>query len=405
MGWIIGLCAAVVALALLGSLSFFVLIAALISFPAYGTAVGLLILILNLYRMLRIYQLNSQEILATLVIIRYNTERPLCTVNDQRVEQYSRLRVPVLFGTTCGILSIWVILNKIYHSEAMEGASLWGYKIPADDVFIVCLILSLSITAIITYKLLPAFKASFKNRILKQANSLVNSLNNSLGTGLVELRQLEKSIEEISASRLGIFFPVNFQNEIQAFLCAHKTGLLSDAHDLNRMIMQCIDRAKENKKQLEEVTNLYNATISFYTETARAVNRTCSAPLIKELEYDYAGLASANLKSLVADGKWIEYQDVVNSIMGDLARIKELAIKYMEEGWTEETVTREETETGDAKAYRILGIPETATEEQIKRAYKMLASMWHPDAGIKDDTRIKEINWAYDFLKNKKAFA
>ncbi|MFN2452826.1 MAG: J domain-containing protein [Pyrinomonadaceae bacterium] len=54
----------------------------------------------------------------------------------------------------------------------------------------------------------------------------------------------------------------------------------------------------------------------------------------------------------------------------------------------------------EEKAYRIFGISPTATDEQIRKLYKKLAQIYHPDASVvSDDERFKEINWAYGILK------
>jgi DnaJ-class molecular chaperone len=49
--------------------------------------------------------------------------------------------------------------------------------------------------------------------------------------------------------------------------------------------------------------------------------------------------------------------------------------------------------------YQILGIDRNATESDIKRAYKKLASQHHPDKGG-DQEKFKEIQKAYDVLKD-----
>ena len=54
--------------------------------------------------------------------------------------------------------------------------------------------------------------------------------------------------------------------------------------------------------------------------------------------------------------------------------------------------------------YKILGIAEFETAENIKSAYRKLAREWHPDiAGNSPETllRFKEINEAYEILSNK----
>ena len=54
--------------------------------------------------------------------------------------------------------------------------------------------------------------------------------------------------------------------------------------------------------------------------------------------------------------------------------------------------------------YKILDIPETATDEEVKSAYRKLAKKYHPDkyvdSPLKDvaDEKMKEINEAYDMI-------
>ncbi len=55
--------------------------------------------------------------------------------------------------------------------------------------------------------------------------------------------------------------------------------------------------------------------------------------------------------------------------------------------------------------YEILGVVKTATEDDIKRAYRKLAHRYHPDKSGGDEAKFKEINEAYQVLsdKNKRA--
>ncbi|MEI8096969.1 MAG: molecular chaperone DnaJ [Candidatus Moraniibacteriota bacterium] len=54
-----------------------------------------------------------------------------------------------------------------------------------------------------------------------------------------------------------------------------------------------------------------------------------------------------------------------------------------------------------ADYYDILGVPRTASEDEIKKAFRKLAHKHHPDKGGGDEKKFKEINEAYQVLSKK----
>ena len=51
--------------------------------------------------------------------------------------------------------------------------------------------------------------------------------------------------------------------------------------------------------------------------------------------------------------------------------------------------------------HRVLGVPPTATQDEIAATYRRLAKEWHPDrgGGAEAEARMAEINGAYDLLR------
>src|SRR3989344_9631537 len=50
--------------------------------------------------------------------------------------------------------------------------------------------------------------------------------------------------------------------------------------------------------------------------------------------------------------------------------------------------------------YEILGVNKTASADELKKAYRRLAIQYHPDKDGGDESKFKEVNEAYEVLKD-----
>lgn len=58
--------------------------------------------------------------------------------------------------------------------------------------------------------------------------------------------------------------------------------------------------------------------------------------------------------------------------------------------------------TGLGKYYKLFGLPETATQAEIKRKYRELAMRYHPDKNNGDERKFIEVKEAYEYLTGRK---
>ena len=67
----------------------------------------------------------------------------------------------------------------------------------------------------------------------------------------------------------------------------------------------------------------------------------------------------------------------------------------------ETKVTEVERMASTPDYYKTLGVPRTATADEIKKAFRKLARKHHPDAGG-DEAKFKELNEAYEVLSESR---
>lgn len=83
------------------------------------------------------------------------------------------------------------------------------------------------------------------------------------------------------------------------------------------------------------------------------------------------------------------------------AWLKEFQQRPRELPGGKQTVSQQEPTMPLADAYAVLGLPQTASLEEVKRNYKRLAAVFHPDKGGYDEA-MKLLNRAYEAIQQQR---
>lgn len=92
--------------------------------------------------------------------------------------------------------------------------------------------------------------------------------------------------------------------------------------------------------------------------------------------------------------------DDIQSNLLDINFLNTVKTQNTNEIATNEIATNEISNTNTDKYYKALGLENTATLEEVKKAYHTLALQYHPDKGG-DPVKFNEIQNAYDCLEKK----
>ena len=372
-------------------------------------AVSSCVIFLTLYAIsvLKMEYLKARGNLSQVIEVDFNGSKLSWFIDETLIRGFADSTV--MFFTSCAVafasmVGLICILKNVgwFQIDLWQGGP-WQIKVSGVTIqYVVSILSGISFIILIVSSYDKSIEI-FEDWMVKRADALMSQIDKRVER-IEDLHSLEDSINS-EATEMEVTFPIDVQTEIQYFVNAHKMEILSDVTRLNEFISKKIKQATNDLAELQKKNDLYQSAMELYTETVHEVNKTGSISLIKELDYDYEGLTSTNLKSLISNKKWSEFNEVVNSIIDALERVSEKALKYQEAEYDIEAEDDYEGETDEERAYRILGVLSTASPKQIKKVYHALSHVYHEDKGIvEDDTHMKEINWAYDFLKDLKHF-
>jgi hypothetical protein len=210
-----------------------------------------------------------------------------------------------------------------------------------------------------------------------------------LGTLSVQLDQIEALGAEVAqlARQLDAHFPADYASSIQSFADANKARLLADSSELSSFISGQSERAREDRDQLRKAASQYDSAMQEYREALSMVFTSGSVALTTLLDDTYVALT--DLRGLLAQRDWTAFAEGISSITKKLRAISRNADEL-----------RDLWEDGDLAVrdpYDVLGVSPEMSDDKIRKVYRQLCKIYHPDIGtVKDDRRIKEIIIAYE---------
>jgi len=325
---------------------------------------------------LKLGRLKSKSVLMRVLIADFEMDSIKWQIKEHELNNYSDpsllVGASLLFGGIALVVAAWFIRT--------------------GNIIVVGLIL---VGTIILIKPRFLIERAVKNNISRTIGNLDKELR-----GFHRLSELDARIRHLS-STWGFPFPYEHVAPIRGYVRDRPVGLLDNLTELNSIIQISLKSAEEDNENLKKAHNHFIAIKTYYVITSAQVTRSGSIYLIKEMELINKRLESDKLKIMIQNREWNAFIMNLDILKIDIKKVNELAQRYQESdgSW-------EEREINEDSAFRILGIPSSTNNEQIKVVYKRLALIYHPDSGIvKDESRMKKINIAFEFIQKQRGLS
>lgn len=159
-------------------------------------------------------------------------------------------------------------------------------------------------------------------------------------------------------------------------------------------ISKVLEERKEKITELEKLETAFDAAQQALSFTRAKVEKANNAILRQNLDGISKLIESG--KELLKENVW--HVDGFVALMDEA--ISELDRLYQSASVQDGSNQWQSSPQATSDPYVILGISQTMSDEEIKRVYRELCGIYHPDKGkVKDDSRFKEIQNAYEQLK------
>ena len=150
--------------------------------------------------------------------------------------------------------------------------------------------------------------------------------------------------------------------------------------------------AGENKK-LRAADAAMNNVMAIYQQAAQAASRTRNLALLYYLDQLKRGIDTTRI--LVADGRFAEFLEHMASAADELDALIANADEIGDSDFESEVEATEGSEP-----YSVFGVRSDLSDDDLKKVYRILANLYHPDKGMAPDhRRFQQIEGAWRELK------
>jgi len=399
---LIGIIVVIVIIIALIPLVVYLFLAGILSVIICGSGICIMHLFLYLDSILTIRRLSNEINIVKAIKVDFDGDKLSWFVDNDMVNNFAGVRQKTMISLVLGIVTLMCVVFCLKDAGLLRLNLYDTY--PSDKATLICISIMSVLGSFAVYSSTPDNiffpEETYENWLAKQAEGLMSQVERKVD-GISKLYSLELSVQSL-AGDMGVTFPLDVRNEIHEYVSNHKMDMLAEPEKAARFINDKLEEITKLKVDLERSKKNHQTALAKFDEIVADVNKTNSVALIKELELCYEGLTSENLQSLLAEAKWTEFDDITMSIIDNLVSLAKRAAKYQADS---DDVDMSSKETDMQKAFRLFGIPETSSRDDIHKMYHALSKVYHPDKeNVKDQgtKRLIEIQWAYEVLKNCK---
>ncbi len=323
------------------------------------------------------------------------------TIDRDYLDLHEPLRAVLWVSVAAAVVVAWVVVYQFYAHDQFDRATLFEKPAPPYLNFFFTGLLVSVVIVVLRNLAFEEWVRRIRDTVLdRRITRLLSKLSKDVNSQLAELNALQTDIGRLCGD-FGVSPCRNFLKQGTQHLITTLADSVRDGSGKSVNVSHIIANAKAEKRHIETATTLYRQAVDLATEIERHVHAQGSHSFLDRYDALYDGLYSPNLQSLVLDQEWENFSDIVRSFVDDFETLRADLSCYQDADDQDDEHVHAPTELTVEQACRILSVPPTATGDQVKKSYRTLCALWHPDKGlVTDDEQIKRINQAYAFLQS-----